>query len=390
MDSKENNLVRLDKSGMQDQGSLEVEENKDEEENWEWDIRESGGGGRVKGKKTKSRARLPEEWAEPHQPMSPTPATVALNQATVADPGPFDSKAPNSSPNPFVHSAPAEIPSFTDHSHTSLVTSPCSYKQMCVNDFPASVQNNQKTYEEKLSTSRHEPHSSSAASAAIRSGSGAGDASGSLALMTGDNLSPVSQTFSFLDSVLQTPPGSTPDIQTNTPSLVTAALTPETFIPSALATSDFSPINSTTEIHPKSALSTNSSSLATTVCHAPTFATGSVVNVDAKSFIPSATLMTPTAICSMTTTTPAISVAAAFVTGTSTSVSPSLSTPPQKNEVTPFSQSGTAPQNIALLISQAKTTSTLSSTNPTVPPSLPAHSEHQETSPSQLPPLEGW
>ncbi|XP_076600827.1 uncharacterized protein LOC143329053 isoform X7 [Chaetodon auriga] len=406
LDSQENNICQSDKHGMLDKGRQVVEEDEDEEENWEWEIRESGGGGRVKGKKTKSRARLPEEWGAPQQPISPKLATVTPSGATTADSGPSDSKAPNSSPSPLLPSAPAQTPtSFTNHSHASLVrdSSPRSYEPMCVDDFPASPKDSlKKAHEEKVASRQPEANSSSAASAANKS-SVAGDVSGSLILMTGDNLSPVSQTFSFLDSVLQTPPGSTPDSQTttpvtNTPSLATAALTKsiptETVIPASQANSVFSPCKSTPDLLPTSALSTNQSPLAATITHPPTLAGGSVLNVDAKPFVPSAKLISSTTTPSMTASTPIFSTTAEASTGTTAATSATtLATPLSssvsalKNEATPTSPPDTPPQNVAIPISQA-TANPPSSVTPAAPPSLPAHSEHQESSSSPLPPLE--
>ncbi|XP_062284721.1 microtubule-associated protein 4-like [Scomber scombrus] len=370
LDSQQNNINQSDKHGMQDKGGQEVEEDEDEEENWEWEIRESGGGGRVRGRKGKSRARLPEEWGAPHKPDSPTLAT----EAKAAD------------------SAPAQIPtSFTNISHASLVTdsSPRFYEPMCVADFPVSTKDGQKANEEKVPTSKPEPNVS--LTAAGNKSSLAGDVSGSLALMTGDNLSPVSQTFSFLDSVLQTPPGSTPDSQTttpitNTPSLATAPLaksTPAgTAAPASQTSSVFSPSKNTPDLPPASAFSTKSSPLAYAETHHPTAAVGSALNVDAKPFVPSASLMSSTA----TPTTTAASSGTAAIASTTTSTMPLCSTiTPTKSEVTHLSPSGTPPQAVATPFSTATTSPSIT---PAAPPSLPAHSEHQESSSPLLPPLE--
>ncbi|XP_036940744.1 microtubule-associated protein 4 isoform X3 [Acanthopagrus latus] len=384
LDSEECNIGQSDKHGVLDKGGQEAEEDEDEEENWEWEIRESGGGGRVKSKKTKSRARLPEEWGAPQLPIS----TVALTGITVTKSGPSDSKAPYYSPNPVLPSAPEKIPtSFTNHSHASLVTdsSPRSYEPMCVDEFPLSAKDGPNANVEKVSTCRPEPNSSSAPSPACKT-SVAGDVSGSLALMTGDNLSPVSQTFSFLDSVLQTPPGSTPDSQTttpltNTPSLATSALTKstptETIIPASQASSIYNPFKSTPDLPPSSALSTNPSPLAATVTHPPTFAVGSALNVDAKPFVPSATLMSSLASPGTTADVPTIPSAMPL----------SSSAPPCKNEGSPTSSQVTPPKSVAPPVSQA-TATPLPSITPAVLPSLPAHSEHQESSSSQRSPLE--
>ncbi|XP_042283898.1 microtubule-associated protein 4 isoform X3 [Thunnus maccoyii] len=402
LDSQENNISQSDKHGMQDEGGREVEEDEDEEENWEWEIRESGGGGRVRGRKTKSRARLPEEWGVPHQPDSPTLATVGPTLATAADSGPSDFKALNSSPSPVLPSAPAQIPtSFTNRSHASLVTdsSPRSYEPMCVDDFPVSAKDGQKANEEKVATSRPEPNISLAAAAS--KSSVAGDVSGSLALMTGDNLSPVSQTFSFLDSVLQTPPGSTPDSQTttpitNTPSLATTPLTKSTpagtTAPASQTSSVFNPSKNTPDLPPTSALSTNSSPLVYKETHYPTAAVGSALNVDAKPFVPSASLISSTATPTTTAATPVVSTAAAASSGTTAIASTTTSTmplsstaPPTKSEVTHPSSSDTPPKGVATSFSIATPSPSIT---PAAPPSLPAHSEHQESSSPLLPLLE--
>ncbi|XP_035027122.1 microtubule-associated protein 4 isoform X4 [Hippoglossus stenolepis] len=348
LDSQEKNIGQSDKHGIQDKDGHEAEDNEDEEENWEWEIRESGGGGRVKGKKNKSRARLPEEWGAPQQPVSPTPATIAPTRATAAHSGASDFKAPNLNPSPVLPSACAQIPTnFTNHSHASLVTdsSPRSYEPMCLDDFPMSAKDVQRANEEKVSTGKPEANHSTAASAITAKSSLAGDASRSLALMTGDNLSPVSQTFSFLDSVLQTPQASTPESQTttpitNTPTPASAPLTKsapkETAVPASEA---FSTSNSLTVLTP-----------------APTVpaAVASLLNVDAKPFVPAATSATP-----LTSALPS--------SGPSTSSPDTLPT-----SVVTRPCSATLPPPIT----------------PAAPPSLPAHSEHEESSSPQLPPLE--
>lgn len=334
LDSQENDIGQSDKHGIYNKDGQEVEEDEDEEENWEWEIRESGAGGRVKGRKIKSRASLPEEWGAPQAPVCATPTTVA----SVADSGPSVIKAPNSSPSPFLSSASAQIPtSLTSHTHASLVpdSSPRSYEPMCVDDFPMPAKDEQKTNKEKCSTIKPEVDVYKAAGAVTTKTSSAGD----VALMIGDSLSPVTQTFSFLDSVLQTSPGSTPDSQTttpitNTPSLATAPPTKSNVIESASQPSFV--FKSTADLHPTSALPTN------------TAAIESALNVNAKPFVPSAT---------------SLSTASSY-----------------KNEATPSSSSNTFPQ------SAPPSATTLSSATP--PPSItPAH---QESSSQQLPPLEGW
>ncbi|XP_044074689.1 microtubule-associated protein 4 isoform X2 [Siniperca chuatsi] len=393
--SQENNIGQSDKHGMQDKVGWE---DVDDDENGEWEIRESGGGGRVKSRKTKSRARLPQEWGAPQQHISPTMATVAPTWAATADSGPSDSKAPNSSPSPVLPSAPAQIPtSFTNRSHASLVTdsSPHSSEPMCVDDFPMSAKGGQKAKKDKVSNSKPEPNISLVASAANNS-SLAGDVRGSLALMAGDNLSPVSQTFSFLDSVLQSPPGSTLDSQTttpitNTPSLAIAPLTKstptETTIPASQATSVSKPSKSTPNLPSAFTLSTNPSPLAAADTHPPTTAVGSALNVDAKPFVPPATP-------SRTAVTPLVRTAAAAYTATTATATTTLSdtilsssASPCKNEASPTSSSDTPPQNVATPFSSVTATPP-SSITPAAPPSLTAHSEHQESSSPQLPPLE--
>ncbi|XP_074543992.1 uncharacterized protein LOC141803859 isoform X2 [Halichoeres trimaculatus] len=360
LDNQENSFDPSDKRGAQDKGRQDQDE--DEDENWEWEIRESGGGGRVKGKKTKSRARLPEEWGAPQQPLSPTLASVAPNLAPAADFGPTDSKTPNA----------------TNRSYASPVTdsSPRSYEPMCVDDFPMSAKEGQKAAEDKVLTSKPEPNMAAVTSAATRSL--AGDVSSSLALMTGDNLSPVSQTFSFLDSVLQTPPGSTPDSQTttpvtNTPSLVTAPLAktiPDSG-PASLITSAVSPSKSTP---PASTLFTSPSLFA--AADTPPPKTGSVLNVDAKPFVPSASLTSSLVTPIMTTAAPATST-----------MPPSSSASPFKNEATPQPPKDTPPKSVETPPSSVTVTPSPTVT-PAAPPSLPARSEHQESSSPKLPPME--
>ncbi|XP_041848060.1 microtubule-associated protein 4 [Melanotaenia boesemani] len=387
LDNQENNLHQSDKHGMQDKGGRETEEDGDEEENWEWEIRESGGGGRVKGRKTKSRARLPEEWGAPQQPISPTPASVAPKWATASDAGLSDPRVPNSSPSPAFPSAPEQIAtSFTNCSHVSLVTdsSPRAYEPMCVDDYPVSGKDGQKANEEKVSTGKLEPNISSANSAASK-GSLTGDVSGSLALMSGDNLSPVSQTFSFLDSVLQTPPGSTPDSQTttpitNTPTIASTSLTmpilSEPTIPASKAPSVFNPAKSTPDFPPAF---TSPSPIAPSVT-----AVGSALNVDAKPFVPSVTLKSSTAATAVKTATAFPGTTApASISTSATPLSSSLT--PSKNEATPSSSSDTPLKGVATSLSSATPTSSITQA---APPSLPAHSEHQESSSPQLPPLE--
>ncbi|KAF7644630.1 hypothetical protein LDENG_00218620 [Lucifuga dentata] len=140
-EAESNKHGMISPASSQEKGGGEEEEEEEEEENWEWEIRESGGGGRVKGRKSKGRARLPEEWGAPQQPVSPTPATVAPSWATAADPKSYESKAPNCNPKPDLPSAPSKIPTgFTSQSHAGLLTElpPRSYEPMCIDTFPVS------------------------------------------------------------------------------------------------------------------------------------------------------------------------------------------------------------------------------------------------------------
>uniref|UniRef100_A0A3P9LT44 Microtubule associated protein 4 like n=1 Tax=Oryzias latipes TaxID=8090 RepID=A0A3P9LT44_ORYLA len=361
-DNQENGVSQSDHQGMQDKGGKEVEEDGDEEENWEWEFRESGGGGRVKSRKTKSRARLPEEWGAPQQPVSPTPAAVAPKWA--ADAGPTDPRAPNPS-------GPQQIPTgFTNCSHASPLTdsSSRSYEPMCVDDYSLSGKGVQTAKDENASAKSKEPNLVTAAAKPE-------DANGSLALMTGDNLSPVSQTFSFLDAVLQTPPGSTPDSQTttpisNTPSMVTASLTrsalAETTTPAFQSSPN--PSKSTPNIPAPATLSTSASPSLPTVV-------GSALNVDAKPFVPSTMLMASTV---------APAAFSAPTTNSSNPFSSTLSSRPA-NEPTSSSPLATSPKGAATSLSPATRSP---STTQATPSSLPAHSKHQESSSPQLPPLE--
>ncbi|XP_067329954.1 microtubule-associated protein 4 isoform X3 [Channa argus] len=345
LDSQENNISPSNKQGIRDRNRQGVQEDEDEE-NWEWEIRESGAGGRVKGRRTKSRARLPEEWGPPQPHISPTPATLSPNWSTAGDTHPTDLKAPSSIPTPVLPSSSAQIPTgFTNCSHASFVTdsSSRSYEPMCKDDLPMPAKDEQMANNKNVSTSKSEASINIVDSETATKSGLAGDLSGSLTLMTGDNLSPVSQTFSFLDSVLQTPPGSTPDSQTtttitNTPSLATAPPTrsrvTETPIPASQASSV---IKSTPDLPPTSTLLTN-----------PT-AVESTLNVNAKPFFPLAT--------------------------------PLSSASPCKNEATLMSSPNALPQSLP------PSATALSSAQP--PPSItPAHSEHQESSSPQLPPME--
>ncbi|XP_077954988.1 uncharacterized protein LOC120816481 isoform X4 [Gasterosteus aculeatus] len=360
--SQEQNVGQSDKQGRQDKGGLEVEDDEDDEGNWEWEIRESGGGGRVKGRKTKSRARLPEEWGVTQPPTLPPLATVAPTTATTANSGlVFDSRTSDSNPGSVLTSPPEQIPAtFTNRSHASPVTdaSPRSYEPMCVDDFALSNKDGQKANQQKVLAGKLE-----------FKGSRAGD--DSLALISGDNLSPVSQTFSFLDSVLQTPPGCTPDSQTPTPvtctpSLATASLTKSTLAEVGVPASPGTSV-------PNS--STSPSLVFSVGTHPPATAVGSALNVDAKPFVPMATLLSsPTTLGSTAAIQSATTLAMPF--------NPSASS--CKNEATLTALSDTPPKSVVTPI----TATSLPSVTLAAPPVLPAHSEHQESSSRQLPLLE--
>nr|XP_040028048.1 microtubule-associated protein 4-like isoform X5 [Gasterosteus aculeatus aculeatus] len=358
--SQEQNVGQSDKQGRQDKGGLEVEDDEDDEGNWEWEIRESGGGGRVKGRKTKSRARLPEEWGVTQPPTLPPLATVAPTTATTANSGlVFDSRTSN--PGSVLTSPPEQIPAtFTNRSHASPVTdaSPRSYEPMCVDDFALSNKDGPKANQQKVLAGKPE-----------FKGSRAGD--DSLALISGDNLSPVSQTFSFLDSVLQTPPGCTPDSQTPTPvtctpSLATASLTKSTLAEVGVPASPGTSV-------PNS--STSPSLVFSVGTHPPATAVGSALNVDAKPFVPMATLLSsPTTLGSTAAIQSATTLAMPFNSSASSC----------KNEATLTALSDTPPKSVVTPI----TATSLPSVTLAAPPVLPAHSEHQESSSRQLPLLE--
>lgn len=377
LDSVDNYTGQSYKCGIPEKGGQDAEEDMDEEENWEWEIRESGGGGRVKSKKMKSRARLPEEWGAPQQPVSPVPATIA--PATVSS-VPYDSKAQKCGEGPVPSSYLAQVPSsLTNTTHTSHATDslPRSYEPMSLDDFPKSAE-----IDDKVSSSKPEPVNGGSAASVGGKSALSGDVSRSLALMTGDNLSPVSQTFSFLDSVLQTPPGSTPDSQTatpitNTPSLASVAQTRPS--PTDASASLFSLSRNIPGPQSGSSLSTGPSAQVTM----------STLNADAKPFVPSAS---PTVCVASTNLT------AMAATNTTTTATPPVVTPfnssaiPGKNLATPASSLDTHPTSVATPISQTLTTTTTTplSINPVAPSSLLEHSERQESSSSQLSQLEGW
>ncbi|XP_028327976.1 microtubule-associated protein 4-like isoform X2 [Gouania willdenowi] len=367
LDSQENNVGHSVKHGMVIKGGREPEDDEDEEENWEWEIRESGGGGRVKGRKTKSRARIPEEWGAPQEPVSPTPAVVAPKWATAAN-SEMDFR-----PSSVLSSASEQIPHSVTNSHGGLADlSSRSYEPMCVDDFPVSVKDGQKVHDKNVLAGK--PNANTATDSAGKKPGIAGDIAGSLALMTGENLSPVSQTFSFLDSVLQTPPGSTPDSQTTTPITHTPSFATPSFKSSLSenTSSVFSPSKSTSDFPPTSTSSTNPLHSGLAETKLPTTGTG--LNVDAKPFVPSGAFVSSTpAPVLVSTGVPAPSLL-------STTTAPSFT-----SEVSATSLSNTPPKSAAM--SHSSTTPTPSITQ-AVPPSLPAQSKHQESSSPQLPSLE--
>ncbi|XP_056913447.1 microtubule-associated protein 4-like isoform X9 [Takifugu flavidus] len=181
------------------------------------------------------------------------------------------------------------------------------------------------------------------------------------------------------DSVLQTPPGSTPDSQTTTPVTNTSSLAAATALKKSSPTETListsqanSIIKNTSDLTSMSALS-GPLPLGPTATPLPAAVVGSSLNVNAKPFFPSA-----------------ICTSAASVNITSPSI-PSFTSPAPtcKNESTPTSALDTVPKNTATAICPAAATPPLSIT-PAAPTStsLLALSEHQESSPSQLPPVE--
>ncbi|XP_056913445.1 microtubule-associated protein 4-like isoform X7 [Takifugu flavidus] len=180
-------------------------------------------------------------------------------------------------------------------------------------------------------------------------------------------------------SVLQTPPGSTPDSQTTTPVTNTSSLAAATALKKSSPTETListsqanSIIKNTSDLTSMSALS-GPLPLGPTATPLPAAVVGSSLNVNAKPFFPSA-----------------ICTSAASVNITSPSI-PSFTSPAPtcKNESTPTSALDTVPKNTATAICPAAATPPLSIT-PAAPTStsLLALSEHQESSPSQLPPVE--
>ncbi|XP_056149655.1 microtubule-associated protein 4-like [Lampris incognitus] len=365
----ENNVSQSDGCGMISPTSSHDraggQEEEEEEESWEWEIRGRGGGGRVKGKKNKSRMRLPEEWGAPQQSVSPTPATVASNLAAATDSKVLEIDLQPSA-NPALSSTHSPAPTnLTNAAHSTytMESSSRSYEPMCVDDFSVSAAKDiEMTNDAKECLVPSEAVVSSAANVGAKTSLPA-DVSSSLALMSGDNLSPVSQTFSFLDSVLQTPPASTPGSQTTTPITTTPSLA--TAPPTKTTPSEITPLSSQTSFalnptsppskSPSDLTPTTSTSLFTTAdTHISETAVSSSLNPEARPFVPSGAHISSATPSKSEATSPAPSVTPAFDAAI-----------PVKSTVTP-------PPSIT----------------PAAPSSPPAHSEHQESSLPPLPLLE--
>ncbi|XP_077470926.1 uncharacterized protein LOC144085483 [Stigmatopora argus] len=348
LDSQERN-GNAHKHDLQVKGALEVEDDEDED-NWEWEIRESGAGGRVKGKKMKSRARLPEEWGAPQQPVSPIPPEVAPTLASAPDFDHFNSNALKSNPTQAVPT------SLTDRSH------------------------------ERLSADSSPQHISSTINNTNKS-SAVGSITGNFASMTGDNLSPVSQTFSFLDSVLQTPPGSTPDSQSATPITNTTSLASDAFptpadviTPSLQTLSGSSPSETSSDVPLTFALSSKPSPSSVKETQYPKTVLESVLNVDAKPFVPLASRVAPT-------TAPSPNAPIAVVKEATASAGILGGAVVIQSDCPPSTISEVVKPASANTSTKAAATPTLFTT-PAVPTSLLTHSEHQESASPLLPPLE--
>ncbi|CAL8278038.1 unnamed protein product [Lota lota] len=361
------------------------EEEEEEGESWEWEIKGRGGGGggaaaggRVRGRKNKSRMRLPEEWGPPQESTSPTQPMAGVPQwGADAQSGPAGSK-------------PLGFPTcVTNPAHASVAaceTSARSYEPMCVDDFPMTAQDSQANPKETKAAT----DSAVNVSAANATKADAVDDSGSLALLSGENLSPVSQTFSFLDSVLQTPPASTPSSQTTTPITNTPSVVAKTTPPDTTATF----LQTSTACHPTSSPSKNTQEVSLTTL-APSFTpsplaaaaaivdpppcapSGSGLNPDAKPFVPSGS--SPGVVSSMAslscTATPGQSLTAPLASTVAPTPTVSIAIPATTSPRSPPPASVT-------------------SVTPAAPPapSLPAHSEYRDASsppPPTLPLLEG-
>ncbi|XP_019724829.1 microtubule-associated protein 4-like [Hippocampus comes] len=345
LDSQEKN----GHSEKRDQGGREAEEDDEEADALEWEVRESGAGGRVKGKKSKSRARLPEEWGAPQQPASPIPAAVAPTWTPATDFGALDRKAGKSDPGQG-SSAPMQIATgLTNRSRDGLAadSSLGSFETGSVQDYPMS------TGDRRNVTGVSAPANASDKSSAV----------GDFALTAGGDLSPVSQTFSFLDAVLQTPPGSTPDSQhatpiTNTPLLATAASSVSTDVPvpSSGPPSGLDPYAS--DAPPTFAVSPKPRPSAVAQTPYSKAALESVLTVDARPFVPSASRIAPAAGIAGTAVDPPSALGESVV-------KPASPKSPAKAEATPAAF-----------------------TPPAVAPSLLTHPKQQESASPLLSPLE--
>ncbi|XP_070988529.1 microtubule-associated protein tau-like isoform X6 [Oncorhynchus clarkii lewisi] len=258
------------------------------EESWECEIR-GRGGGRVRGRKNKSRMKLPEEWGPtPQEPTTPhaTPASVSAMvmasgplsstleniSSLIADPqtNPFssfieDTKPSHTSTSPPLteNPKPSHIlnkdPALTDTSTSNMfeqpspakvnmeweaeapvkntASAPLHYEPMCIDDFkmppplatkdvlPPKKKEAALSFTDKASSD----HCSREANASITDQRQLGPKSS-------PGFSPqVSQT-SFLDSVLQTPSASTPFSQ---PQALSQTTTPQGLPPNTTTSSSF-------------------------------------------------------------------------------------------------------------------------------------------------------
>uniref|UniRef100_A0A4W5Q3J5 Microtubule-associated protein n=1 Tax=Hucho hucho TaxID=62062 RepID=A0A4W5Q3J5_9TELE len=238
------------------------------EENWECEIR-GRGGGRVRGRKNKSRMKLPEKWGPtPQEPTTPhaTQASVALESAMVNASGPLSSTLENISSlvagpqtNPFnsfiedtkpshtptappltENPKPSHIlttdPALTDTSNLNMFEQPSPakvnmdweaetpikntasalhYEPMCIDDFKMPPPLATK---DVLPPKKDEAALYFTDKASSDHGRPEGTSSTSDQKQLGPQSSPTlspqfSKTFLFLDSALQTPQASTPASQ---------------------------------------------------------------------------------------------------------------------------------------------------------------------------------
>ncbi|XP_034145601.1 microtubule-associated protein 4 isoform X2 [Esox lucius] len=228
------------------------------EESWECDIR-GRGGGRVRGRKNKSRMKLPEEWGAPGlEPTVPhvTPASVAPESAMitasghlsstlenisslVADPqaNPFSGQVPTAPPlteNPKPSAIFTTDPALTDTSTSNLNMlehpSPAKVRMDWENGTPVKTAASPAPHYEPLCKDVLPHTEDEAATCLTDKASSDHRCTDGMVPTDQQQLGPpsspgfsprVSQTFSFLDSVLQTPPAGTPasrpQSQTTTP-----------------------------------------------------------------------------------------------------------------------------------------------------------------------------